>query len=882
MKSPRSRKPKLDEDKLLRSLQAEERDASLYYDSELAKEQSNAMDRYNAKPYGDGSEVPNRSQVVTHDIEDAINWVLPHMMRHFTQSEDLIACDDDGLEESDPALADAANLLRHVFFKDNDGETVLHDFLFDGLLQKIGVMRTYWEQPDPEPPEVLEGLTQEQVMKYAEDRRYTILEGSIDGTIDAEASDAPQQQLPPPPQEPPQPQLGMMGTPTAPPPGMMGGGDPQSPTPLVPSEEPTFSIKVQKSPMGKGRFETIPPEEFRISRRAKSLDAASYHGWQFEEYLADLLGDHPDKAYELNPDGAREGLDELDIAGDERMQARFPSEPYTASGDQFKDDERRKVAVHIEYIRGDFDRDNFAELRRIKRCGQVILENDVVTESEFSDWSPIRVSHRAIGRSVADTLIDFQKIKTVLTRKALDSLSQSLAPRTLFDQQNADPGLIDRLLDHEVGDVIPVTGDPTKKIMPLVTPDVSASAYVMIEYMERKSEEASGINRHAMGINQNAVTDTKGGIENLQAAANSRIEQYARWAAKGLQDAMQKMLRILVKHQDQERVVKINGRRMKIDPSRWSSDMTVSVHVGMAAETRERKLGFLGAIAARQEQILLRAGPNNPLVSLKNYEHTLSQMTQAMGYRSSRPFFNEVPADWAPPEPGPDPKVLEVQQKGQLAATEMQQKGELQTVEFQQRSQLAREEAAAKAQLAREEAMIRVQREQESAASKAQQQAAENAMRAEQARLDAEAKSALAAAEFQRTTEIERYRADVDKERQTAELAHATQLAEVAARVQAEQAALKAESDRQLAILKAENEKQIALLKVEAETQIARERMDAEMEVARWNAGQQVKIARYKARSGASGKSNDNGPPAKGGDGNDSFDDSVRFGGQVG
>ena len=62
----------IDTDLLLAVLREEEDDATTYYSSELAGKQAEAMDRYHAKPYGDGSEVPNRSQVVTHDIEEAV------------------------------------------------------------------------------------------------------------------------------------------------------------------------------------------------------------------------------------------------------------------------------------------------------------------------------------------------------------------------------------------------------------------------------------------------------------------------------------------------------------------------------------------------------------------------------------------------------------------------------------------------------------------------------------------------------------------------------------------------------------------------------------------------------------------------------------------
>jgi hypothetical protein len=287
----------------------------------------------------------------------------------------------------------------------------------------------------------------------------------------------------------------------------------------------------------------------------------------------------------------------------------------------------------------------------------------------------------------------------VLTREAMDGLSQSLAPRMAVDKKalGEDPSLLDRLMDHEVGDVIPVTGDPSKVFMPLVTPDMSASALQAIEYWDRRSEEASGVNRHAMGIQPQAITDTKGGIENLQAAANSRIEQYARWAALAIETALNKALRLIVRHQDQARIVKVNGRRLEIDPRRWSDDMTVRVHVGMAAESREKRLAYLGAIAGKQEQILMQLSPSNPLVSLKHYRKTLAKMITTMGERDPSAFVGEIPDNWQPPQQE-DPKAAEAKAKLQMAQAEMAAKQQLSQAQAQQTAQLEQAKAQAVAQ----------------------------------------------------------------------------------------------------------------------------------------------------------------------------------------
>src|SRR6476646_8164529 len=132
-KAAKKRGPEMDERELVAILRSEDIDATSYYTSELAKDQANLMDRYFAKQYGD--EVDDRSAVCTHDIEDTLNWMLPDLMRVFLQSDDLITVDDQsGLD--DEQLQVASDYLRHVFFSDNEGEAFLHDFAFDGLLQR--------------------------------------------------------------------------------------------------------------------------------------------------------------------------------------------------------------------------------------------------------------------------------------------------------------------------------------------------------------------------------------------------------------------------------------------------------------------------------------------------------------------------------------------------------------------------------------------------------------------------------------------------------------------------------------------------------------------------------------------------------------------------
>lgn len=822
-----------DHSDLLKILRDEESQAATYYSSELAQSQAEAMDRYHARPYG--NETPGRSQVVTHDIEDTINWIMPALMRTFEPSDELITCDHDSVEDGSDILTATAQYLRHVFFKQVGGEDIIHDFIFDGLLQKVGVIRTAWEMPRPSPPVIREGVTVEQLLRYANDPEYQILEVAPDSDgpepegVDIEATPnngmsppqpqpAPQQPMPGMDEPQPEPGAlpGLMAQPQQPQaPGLMAQPQQQpQPTPLQPAMPEgipfaaTYSIKLQKTPRsGKPIVETVQPEMFLITSRAKSIDVASYHGARFETFLADIIGDYPEHAHLLDPDGnyASKPSDEAELDSDTRMLARFPDEQDT--GRHNHDDKyREKVWLKVEYLRCDYDRDDLVELRRIVRVGDIILENDIVEESEFTAWSPIRVSHRAIGRSLADTLVDIQKIRTALTRRAMDGLSQSLTPRTFYNKriENNDPTFVDQLLDHDVGSAIGVDGNPNEAVMIQVTPDVSAAAFQAIEYWDRRSEEASGVNRHAMGIQPQAITDTKGGIENLQSAANARVEQVARHVGKALSVALGKLLRIIVRHQHTPQMFKVSGKRVQWDARQVSDEMSVSVHVGMTAESREKRIAFLGGILASQKEIIMQMGPSNPICGLKHLRHTLGQMVNVGGYRDSSPFFAEIPEGWQPPPAGPDPKMAEAQGKQQLAQADMQMKGQIAQAELQQKGQIAQAEMQGKQQL------------------------------------------------------------------QVAEFQHKTQLAQAQTQRDVEANAQKLEMERELAAMKIASERQLSAEKANQEMELARFRLDQEMALAREKMAQERELALESMRMNALAK------PADGGDG-----DGFRSGGRL-
>jgi hypothetical protein len=720
------------DDVLVTILKAEDADASLFHQSEIAQQQADALDRYFGKPYGD--EKPGRSKIVSKDIEDTVNWMLPDLMRVFMASDELVTVDGSAPEDEAPSDPNnqgsdsitklAADYLDHILFKDNQGATLIHDCAFDGLVQKTGIVSTSWEDPQAKPPVEYEGLTQEQVVKFATDPEYRILGQEQDGD--------------------------------------------------------RWALKVVHTPRrGRVVIECVPPEEFAISRRAKDIKTADYHRRKREVFLADILRLFPDARGRLtasHSDGTADGKEDASDA-DLRLQARHPDEAVNVRRPDQANNNRKKVDLLEEYIRLDGDGDGIVELRCVKRIGDVILENYAVPESCFTMWSPVRISHRAIGRSVADLLIDLQKIRTVLSRRALDGLAQALTPRKVANTAALGEQGMDALLDNDIGGVIPVTGDVRSVIMDLVTPDVSASAFQALEYYDGKVEQASGVTRHSQGMDPSAVNKTATGIELLQAAAKVRVEMVARWLGIALEDVMGKALRLICVHQDHARQIKIKGRWVAMDPRRWNDEMAVSLHVGMSNASRAAQVSNLTMILAKQEQIIGTQGPSNPICGVHQYRNTLGRLAEAMGYKDPVRFFKDIPADFQPPQPQPDPKAAEAQAKLQME----QQRLQMDMQAAQQRAQLDQQTAERASQLAQAEAQHKVQL----------------------AEIEAQSRQKIAHDKAQNDVTL---------------------------------AANKAEIERQIAQMKIEAESEIAREQMAAEMALAREKMAMEMEISRHRA----------------------------------------------
>ena len=134
-------------------LSTEREDAMLYYLGDMTKDM----------PAQDG-----RSKAVSTDVADTIEGLLPQLMDIFAGSDEVVRFEPVGPEDEEGAQQES-DYVNYVFMQQNPGFSVLYSFLKDGLLQKNGFVKVYWEEFDKEEKETYLGLSEDQFAMLAND-----------------------------------------------------------------------------------------------------------------------------------------------------------------------------------------------------------------------------------------------------------------------------------------------------------------------------------------------------------------------------------------------------------------------------------------------------------------------------------------------------------------------------------------------------------------------------------------------------------------------------------------------------------------------------------------------------------------------------------------
>lgn len=663
------------------AVQAAIDDSIGFIESETVEQRKVSLQYYLRQPLG--NEVEGKSSIVTGEVAEAIDGALPALLRIFTGSDQIVVADPNGPGD-EAGAQQATDYLNHIFMRDNPGVTIMRDWFFDALLQKNGIVKAYWEDKEDVTKEEYEGLTDDELALMMQDkelevvkqktRQIPILDPMMEQTIVA------------------------------------AGG-----------EVPTFNLNdvviQRKKNAGKVVIVNVPPEEFLISKSGSSIRgprAAPFVAHRRQVTRSDLIamGFDEDTVNSL-PSG-----DALAYTPERVVRYSPGEQPYDTQSDE---QALQEVEVFECYILHDEDGDGIAELRQVFYAGNEILSNEECDYIPFYSICPIPIPHKFFGNSLADRTVDLQLIKTTVTRQMLDNLYLTNNARVTAVEGQVN---IDDLLTSTAGGVIRVKSP--QAVNQLTVQNVAAQSFPMLQYLDQVQQKRTGVTDVSQGLDANVLQNvTAAAVASMQQAGAGKIELIARlFAEGGVKELFQGILHLVTKYQQQERIIRLRGQFVPIDPRTWANKYDLSINVGLGNGNRDQQMAMLQMVLAKQEQMLAQFGPANPLVSLGQYRATLGRFVEAAGFKDSAEFFKPITPEIdqqlsnpPPQQPQMPPEIQAMMAKTQADIQANQQKAQsdlqLQQQKMQAELQLAQQKAGLELQLMREKEVAKMQLEQE-------------------------------------------------------------------------------------------------------------------------------------------------------------------------
>jgi hypothetical protein len=635
----------LDDPKLRSILQGQINNAIGYLGGLLSDQREKSLEYYQGDKLG--NEMAGRSQVVSTDVADTIESLLPNLLRVFTSSDKVVRCEP--VKAEDEPLADQATAyLNHIFYKENDGFTLLYNFFKDALIEKNGVLKVFYDETEEVEHETYKNLTDEEYKVLIDSPEVEILEDEVKEDVQADkAIDELEDQM------------------------AAQGMDMDIPTPKL------HDCKIKRTAKkGKIKVESIPPEEFLIDKAAVRLEDADYvaHRVQLTRTQLIEMGYNKEEVYNLPTSDST-------ILNTEKL-ARFRNiedYPYDTSNDP----STQRIQIYENYIRYDYDGDGIAELRKVVSVGSSayqILENMPCDQIPFVSVTPIPMPHRFYGRSVAELVEDIQLMKSTVMRQLLDNMYLTNNNRVAIMDGMVN---MDDLLTTRPGGVVRTKQPPNQVMQPIQAQPISQQAFPLLEYLDQVREVRTGVTKYNQGLDSESLNKTATGISAIMNQTQMRSELIARiFAETGVKDLFRKMFALSVKYQDKEKIIQINNEYIPVLPTEWKDRFNVSITVGLGTGTKEQQVVMLNNILQKQLQAFeLQGRRDYPMVTMKNIYNTLSKIIENAGLQTVGSYFIDPIKGQKLMSPPPPPEITPIE-KIEMARIDAENKRKIADIEL--------------------------------------------------------------------------------------------------------------------------------------------------------------------------------------------------------
>ena len=564
----------LTEDDVLNIVGSELSDAD-NYQSGTGTDAETALDFYLGSTPGPAPE--GRSSAVSTDVADAIEWIMPQIMKAFVGRGQVVEFAPTGSADEKQADIEAA-FVHDIFMNKNNGFVNLYTMVKDALLQRNGVLEIEFVDDPKVTTEEYENLTPPELQAVMSSGAGEI---EVDEVVETE----------------------------------------------LPTGEVVYAVALTRTvPHAGVEVRCVPPEEFRVNSYHNSIDlsTASFTARTYLATRSELLeaGFDPEKVNRAatGEDGGSERYYRFAAQGEDGGGER---------GDSSGDRSQEIFEVTRSCMRMDIDGDGIAELVQIITLGgdtpSTLLSVEPLHEIPFVTASTIIMPHKVTGLSIYDRIAPIQVQKTALWRNILDNL---------YLQNNREKEVVtanvnmDDLLESKPGGIKRVT--QAGSIREMEVQPIGQEGYQMLEYLDSVRTGRSGVSPDTAGNALPVGNDTAHGVERVMSAKEELTGLMIRAIAESAIKPAYKIIRdMIVRNRLPAQEFKYKGDWQQVDPSSWGDRSTISVTVGTGAGDDSRKQAALQQVMIKQETIF--QAPGQTLVAAPQMYAALDDFCKASG-----------------------------------------------------------------------------------------------------------------------------------------------------------------------------------------------------------------------------------------------------------
>ena len=576
-----------------------------YADSELSTERAKIIDYYNGtlpKPAHDGN-----SKYVSLDVYDAVESLKAALLETFSAGTRTVKFAPQN--EDDVELAKmCTEYTDYVVHRQNDMFNVMSTAIHDALIARAGVVKVFWENSTETDYEEFEDITESELDMLLAQDNVELVESTTDDI------------------------------------GLTSG---------------TIGIERDTS---QGVIENVAPEEFLIESQAKSLEDVTFCAHRtkktlselrlegYSEKLIDKIGDHTDVDFETDPE----------------VLARFDNIGNFRNGSSDHQDQVRSVMVYEAYILLDVEGTGIAELYKVIKAGNVLLEKEKVNRKPFVTFVPLPTPHSFYGNNFADKVVATQNARTVLTRSILDHAMITNNPRyTVVKGGLSNPR---ELIDNRLGGIVNTTRPDA--ISPMLQAPLNPFIFQTIKMLDEDMEDTTGVSKMSQGLNKDAISKQNSAamVEQLATMSQQRQKIIARnFASQFMKPLFHMVYNLVCENEMQEKMVELSGSYVVCDPRKWKEkrDVQIELHLGYGEQEKE-------ATKYLNMHTLLTNDPNLAAMYQQPNQYELAKKIMELSGVKEVSNYLTNPENIEPPQPDPAAEMQMQMAQKQLELQERQ------------------------------------------------------------------------------------------------------------------------------------------------------------------------------------------------------------------